>query len=61
MNQPCAIKFDCPCINSPFENLTSEAPDFIRYTRQFWRPTPENKLCHAPNRRVDIVVTGASR
>ncbi len=25
------------------------------------KPTPENKLCHAPNRRVDIVVTGASR
>jgi OOP family OmpA-OmpF porin len=24
-------------------------------------PTPENKLCHAPNRRVDIVVTGARR
>ena len=25
------------------------------------KPTPENKRCHAPNRRVDIVVTGASR
>ena len=25
------------------------------------KPTPENKLCHAPNRRVDIVVTGARR
>jgi OmpA-OmpF porin, OOP family len=24
-------------------------------------PTPENKLCHAPNRRVEIVVTGARR
>lgn len=24
-------------------------------------PTPENKQCHAPNRRVDIVVTGARR
>lgn len=24
-------------------------------------PTPENKLCHAPNRRVEIVVTGAKR
>ncbi len=23
--------------------------------------TPKNKLCHAPNRRVDIVVTGAKR
>jgi OOP family OmpA-OmpF porin len=25
------------------------------------KPTPENKSCHAPNRHVDIVVTGASR
>jgi len=25
------------------------------------KPTPENKVCHAPNRRVDIVVTGAKR
>lgn len=25
------------------------------------KPTPENKRCHTPNRRVDIVVTGASR
>ena len=25
------------------------------------KPTPENKICHAPNRRVDIVVTGAKR
>jgi OOP family OmpA-OmpF porin len=25
------------------------------------KPTPENKLCHAPNRRVEIVVTGARR
>lgn len=24
-------------------------------------PSPENKLCHAPNRRVEIVVTGAKR
>jgi OOP family OmpA-OmpF porin len=24
-------------------------------------PTPENKLCHAPNRRVMVVVTGARR
>jgi OOP family OmpA-OmpF porin len=24
-------------------------------------PTPENKLCHAPNRRVEIIVTGAKR
>lgn len=25
------------------------------------KPTPENKQCHAPNRRVEIVVTGARR
>ena len=25
------------------------------------KPTPENKICHAPNRRVEIVVTGAKR
>ena len=25
------------------------------------QPTPENKICHAPNRRVEIVVTGARR
>lgn len=24
-------------------------------------PTPENKLCHAPNRRVMVVITGARR
>lgn len=24
-------------------------------------PTPENKLCHAPNRRVVVVITGARR
>lgn len=24
-------------------------------------PTPENKQCHAPNRRVEIIVTGAKR
>jgi OOP family OmpA-OmpF porin len=25
------------------------------------KPTPENKLCHAPNRRVMVVITGARR
>jgi OOP family OmpA-OmpF porin len=24
-------------------------------------PTPENKICHAPNRRVMVVITGARR
>lgn len=25
------------------------------------KPTPENKICHAPNRRVMVVITGARR
>jgi hypothetical protein len=39
MNAPCPNKTDCDCIDSPFENLTSEGLDVSRYVRQTWIPT----------------------
>lgn len=44
MNTPCPKRTDCECIDSPFENLTSELPDVApRFVRQTWVPTNPDK------------------
>lgn len=40
MNNPCPKRTDCECIDSPYENLTSEGLDVTRYVRQTWVPIP---------------------
>ncbi len=41
--------------------IEGEGPTHLVKLRCGNQPTPENKICHAPNRRVEIVVTGARR
>lgn len=47
----------------PARGIETEGRGAIELSKTGCRnePTPENKLCHAPNRRVMVVITGARR
>lgn len=45
MNLPCPQKISCECIDSPFENLSSELPDSTRYVKQVWKSPNCREIC----------------